>query len=93
MFWKIARRCPVASVVLLTAAVLILVGLGAPDAGATSSSYVDFGRYDTYDALLAAEQDGVTVGGLPGEVGEVILATVPYSSFDNSGSYNGGGYY
>jgi len=90
--WKIARGCPVASV-LLTAAVLLLLGPGAPDVGAASSPYVDFGRYDTYDALSAAEQDGVTVGGLPGGAGEVSLATAPYFAFDGSGSYNGGGYY
>jgi hypothetical protein len=70
---EIARACPVASV-LLTAAVLLLLGPGAPDAGAASSPYVDFGRHDTYDALSAAEQDGVTVGGLPSGAGEVSLA-------------------
>jgi len=79
--------------VLLTAAVLLLLGPGAPDAGAASSPYVYFGRHDTYDALSAAEQDGVTVGGLPGGAGEVSLATAPYYAFDGSGSYNGGGYY
>ncbi len=78
---------------LLTAAVLLLLGPGAPDAGAASSPYVDFGRYDTYDALTAAEQDGVLVGGLPGGAGEVSLDPAPYSGFDSSGSYNGGDYY
>ncbi len=78
---------------LLTAAVLLLLGPGAPDAGAASSPYVDFGRYDTYDALSAAEQDGVLVGGLPGGAGEVSLDPAPYSGFDSSGSYNGGDYY
>ncbi len=64
---------------LLTAAVLLLLGAGSPDAGAASSPYVDFGRYDTYDALSAAEQDGVVVGGFPGGPGEVSLATTSYS--------------
>jgi len=75
--------------VLLTVVVLLLLGPGAPDAAAASNPYVDFGRYDTYDALSAAEQDGVTVGGLPGGAGEVMLDPAPYPAFDGSGSYNG----
>ncbi len=79
---------------LLTAAVvLLLLGPGASDAAAESSPYVDFDRHDTYDALSAAEQDGVTVGGLPGGAGEVVLDSAPYPAFDGSGSYNGDGYY
>jgi hypothetical protein len=54
---------------------------------------VYFGRYDTYDALSAAEQDGVAVGCRPGGEGEVSLDPAPYSGFDSSGSYNGGEYY
>ncbi len=55
---------------------------------------MDFGRYDTYDALSAAEQDGIAaVGGQPGGEGEVSLDPAPYLGFDSSGSYNGGEYY
>ena len=86
------RVCQVASV-LATVVGLLLLGPGSPEAGAQGSSYIDFGRYDTYDALSAAEQDGVTVSGLPGGAGEVKLGPAPYSAYDDLGSYNGGGYY
>jgi len=79
--------------VLVTAVVCLLLGPGSPEAGAASSSYIDFGRYDTYDALSVAEQDGVTVGGLPRETGEVMLDAAPYAAYDRSGTYNGGSYY
>jgi len=79
--------------VLVTAVVLLLLGPGAPEAGAESSSYVDFDRYDTYAALSEGEQDGVTVSELPGGAGEVSLASAPYAAFDGSGFYNGGSYY
>lgn len=78
---------------LMTAVVFLLLGPASPEAGAESSSYIDLGRYDTYDALSAGEQDGVTVGGLPGGAGEVMLDPAPYSAYDDSGSYNGGSYY
>jgi hypothetical protein len=81
------------SVLLTAAVVLLLLGPGALDTAAASSPYVDFGRYDNYDALSPAEQDGVTVGGLPGGAGEVVLDPVPYTAFDGSGSYNGDDYY
>jgi hypothetical protein len=90
---EIARVCPVASVLLTAAVTLLLLGPGTPDAAAQSSPYVDFGRYDTYDALSAAEQDGVMIGGLPGGAGEVVLDPAPYPAFDDTGSYNGDGYY
>jgi Peptidase_C39 like family len=89
---KTARVCPGTSL-LMTAVVFLLLGPGSPEAGAVSSSYIDLGRYDTYDALSAAEQDGVTVGGLYGGAGEVMLDSTPYSAYDGSGSYNGGSYY
>jgi len=77
----------------MTAIVFLLLGPGSPEAGAVSSSYIDLGHYDTYDALSAAEQDGVTVGGLSGGAGEVMLDSAPSSAYDGSGSYNGGSYY
>jgi hypothetical protein len=89
---KIARACPSAAV-LVTAIVLLLAGPGAREAGAASSSYVDFGRYDTYEELSAGEQHGVTVGGLSGSAGEVSLVSAPYTASDGSGFYNGGNYY
>src|SRR5215210_8366956 len=77
----------------MTAVVFLLLGPASPEAGAESSSYIDLGRYDTYDALSAAEQDGVTVGGLSGGAGEIMLDSAPSSAYDGSGSYNGGSYY
>ena len=79
--------------VLTTVVVCFLLGSGGPEARAASNSYIDFGRYDTYGELSVAEQDGVTVGKLAGEAGEVILASAPYTAYDGSGSYNGGSYY
>jgi hypothetical protein len=90
--WKTARVCPYAAG-LVTAVVLLLLGPGAPEAGAASSSYVDFERYDTYAALSAAEKDGVTVSELSGGAGEVTLVPAPYTASDSLGFYNGGNYY
>jgi hypothetical protein len=90
---EIARACSVVSALLPAAVILLLLGPGAPYAAATSSPYVDFGRYDTYDALSASEQDGVIVSGLSGGAGEVVLGPEPYGAFDGSGSYNGDDYY
>jgi hypothetical protein len=59
--------------VLTTVVVCLLLGSEGPEARAASNSYIDFGRYDTYGELSVAEQDGVTVGKLAGEAGEVIL--------------------
>ncbi len=84
---RITRFYPGAAV-LVTAVVLILLGPGTPEAGAVSGSYVDFDRHDTYAALSAGEQDGVTVS-----TGEVGLVSDPYTASDGSGSYNGGSYY
>jgi Peptidase_C39 like family len=88
----VVRPCPVAAV-LVTTVVLLLLGPGASDAGAEGGSYVDFGRYDTYAALSSGEVDGVAVDELPGGASEVTLASEPYISSDDSGSYNGGSYY
>ena len=77
------------SALLTAAVVLLLLSTGASDATAASSPYVDFGRYDTYDALSASEQDGVIVSGLSGGAGEVVLEPEPYGVFDDLGSYNG----
>jgi hypothetical protein len=78
---------------LVTVVVLLLLGPRPPEAGTASSSYIDFKRYDTYEALSASEQDGVTVGGLSGGAGEVRLDSAPYAAFDDTGFYNGGSYY
>ncbi len=78
---------------LVTAVVLLLLVPGSSEAGAQSSSYVDFDRYDTYAALSAGENDGVTVDELYGGAGEVRLDSAPYAAFDDSGFYNGGSYY
>lgn len=88
---KDAWICPVAAVPAVI--VLLLLGLGASEAGAASSPYVDFDRHDTYAALSEAEQLGVTISELPGGVGEVSLVSEPYSAYDDLGSYNGGSYY
>ena len=82
-----------ATPVLVTAVVLLLLGPGAPEAEAASSSYVDSVRYDTYATLSAGEKDGVTVSELSRGVGEVRLASAPYTASDGSGFYNGGSYY
>ena len=58
-----------------------------------SDSYVNFDRHNTYAALSTGEKDGVSVCGLSGETGEVRLVSAPYTAFDGSGFYNGGGYY
>jgi len=73
--------------------VLLLLGLGPLEAGAASSSYVNFDRYDTYAALSEGEQDGVTVSELSGGAGEVRLVSAPYTASDDSGFYNGGSYH
>jgi len=73
--------------------VLLLLGLGPLEAGAASSSYVNFDRYDTYAALSEGEQDGVTVSKLSGGAGEVRLVSAPYTASDDSGFYNGGSYH
>ncbi len=79
---------------LITAIVFLSLGPGSPEAGAASSSYyIDFDRYDTYDALSVAEQDGVTVSGFSRGAGEVMLTSAPYAAYDGSGFYNGGSYY
>jgi Peptidase_C39 like family len=90
---RIARVCPGAAVLVTAAVVLLLLGPGTPKAGAQSSSYVDFDRYDTYAEFSEGVQDGVVVGELPGGAGEVSLASEPYTAYDDSGFYNGGGYY
>ena len=84
-------RLGVAMVVVVI--VLLLLGLGPLEAGAASSSYVNFDRYDTYAALSEGEQDGVTVSELSGGAGEVRLVSAPYTASDDSGFYNGGSYH
>ncbi len=79
--------------VIVTAIAFLLLGPASLEAGAAGSPYVESGRYDTYAALSAGEQDGVAVSELPGAAGEMGLASAPYAAYDGSGYYNGGSYY